>query len=63
MCYNNLTMAIDWTKIYQKYKGRWVALKSDEKTVVGVGKTAKAALEQAKITGERLPILHRVPAA
>ena len=55
-------MAIDWTKIYQKYKGRWVALKSDEKTVVGVGKTAKAALEQAKITGERLPILHRVPA-
>ena len=27
-------MAIDWTKIYQKYKGKWVALKSDEKTVI-----------------------------
>ena len=55
-------MAIDWTKIYQKYKGKWVALKSDEKTVIGVGRTAKVALEKAKITGESSPILHRIPA-
>ena len=55
-------MAIDWTKIYQKYKGKWVALKSDEKTVIGVGRTAKVALEKARTTGERLPILHMVPA-
>lgn len=54
-------MAIDWTKIYQKYKGKWVALKSDEKTVAGVGKTAKVALEKAKIIGEHSPILHRIP--
>ncbi len=55
-------MAIDWTKIYQEYKGKWVALKSDEKTVIGVGRTAKMALEKAKTTGECLPILHKVPA-
>ncbi|MBI2036406.1 hypothetical protein HYT17_02150 [Candidatus Microgenomates bacterium] len=36
-------MAIDWTRIYKKYKGLWVALKSDEKTVVASGKTAKEA--------------------
>ena len=27
-------MAINWTTIYKKYRGQWVALKSDEKTVV-----------------------------
>lgn len=61
-CYNRLDMAIDWTKIYQKYKGKWVALKADEKTVVGFGKTAKLALLQAKKSGYQDPILHRVPA-
>ena len=30
-------MAIDWTKIYRKYKGLWVALDKDEKTVIASG--------------------------
>src|SRR6266496_3033437 len=34
--------AKDWSKIYQKYKGMWVALKEDEVTVVGAGSTSKA---------------------
>lgn len=54
-------MAIDWTKIYKKYKGLWVALKDDEKTVVGSGKTAKKALEDAQKKGFKNPILTHMP--
>jgi hypothetical protein len=54
-------MAIDWTKIYKKYRGLWVALKDDEKTVVGSGKTAREALEKAREKGYEKPILTRMP--
>jgi len=54
-------MAIDWTKIYKKYKGLWVAFREDEKTVVGTGKTAKLALARAKKKGYARPILMRMP--
>ncbi len=54
-------MAIDWTKIYKKYKGLWVALKDDEKTVVGSGKTIKEAWKQAQKKGFGNPIFFRVP--
>lgn len=39
--------AIDWTEIQKKYPGQWVALKDDEETVVGYGKTAREAMEKA----------------
>jgi len=55
-------MAIDWTKIFNKYKGQWVALKSDEKTVVASGKTAKDAWGKAREKGFKKPILARMPA-
>lgn len=54
-------MAIDWTKIYKKYKGLWVALKKDEKTVLASGKTVKETLEKARKTGYKRPIMLRVP--
>lgn len=54
-------MAIDWTKIYKKYKGFWVALLDDEKTVVGSGKSLKKALEEADKRGYKNPIIMRVP--
>lgn len=54
-------MAIDWTKIFIKYKGLWVALKDDEKTVISSGKTAKEAWKRAKKSGYDLPILFKVP--
>jgi hypothetical protein len=54
-------MAIDWTNIYKKYKGLWVALKDDEKTVVSSGKTAKEAWEKAQKKGFEKPILTRMP--
>lgn len=54
-------MAIDWTRIYKKYKGLWVALKDDEKTVVASGKTAKEAWDKAQKKGIDRPILTRMP--
>lgn len=55
-------MTIDWTIIYHRYKGLWVALQDDEKTVVASGKTAKAVLEEARNKGLPRPILFKVPA-
>ncbi len=54
-------MSIDWTKIYTQYKGLWVALKDDEKTVVASGKTAKEALDKATKKGYPEPILTHMP--
>ncbi len=54
-------MAIDWTKIYKKYKGLWVALKDDKKTVVASGKTVKQVMGRAQEKGYTQPILFRVP--
>lgn len=54
-------MAIDWTKIYNKYKGLWVALKDDEKTVVASGKTAKEAWNKAQEKNCKKPILTYMP--
>jgi hypothetical protein len=54
-------MAIDWTKIYKKYKGLWVALKDDEKTVIASGKTVKETLEKARKKGFDKPILTHMP--
>ncbi len=54
-------MAKDWTEIQKKYKGLWVALADDEETVLGSGKTAREALEQAQKKGHEYPILTRMP--
>ena len=54
-------MAKDWTKIYEKYKGLWVALLEDEITVVGSGKRPEEALKQVKGQGFTDPVVMRVP--
>ncbi len=54
-------MAIDWTHIYKKYKGLWVALKDDEKTVISSGKTLKETAKKAEERGFKEPIFYRVP--
>ena len=52
---------IDWTNIYKKYKGLWVALMEDEVTVVSASKDAKIAYENAIKKGVKVPILLNVP--
>lgn len=54
-------MAKDWTKIYKKYKGLWVALDEDEVTVLGVGKTVQDAVAAARKKTTKTPFLTRVP--
>ena len=54
-------MAKDWTKIWEKYKGLWVALDEDEETVLGAGKTVREALEEAKKKTDNTPYLTRMP--
>lgn len=53
--------AIDWSKIYKKYKGLWVALAKDEITVLASGKTAKEAWDKALLKGYKKPIMTRMP--
>ncbi len=55
-------MAIDWTKIYKKYKGLWVALKNDQKTVIAADETVKGVVKKANKKGFKEPILFHVPA-
>lgn len=55
-------MATDWTKLYKKYKGLWVALEDDEITVIASGKTLREVAEKAKKKGCKVPIVHKVPA-
>jgi len=54
-------MAIDWTQIYEKYKGLWVALKDDQKTVIASGETVKDVMEESKMKGFKEPIIFKVP--
>ncbi len=53
---------IDWSGIYKKYRGKWVALKDDEQTVIASGKTIKEAWEKARKKGYPKPIMTSVPA-
>ena len=54
-------MRKDWSKLYKKYRGMWVALASDEMTVLGVGKTVKEAQINALKKSKEIPIFTRMP--
>ncbi len=53
--------AIDWTDIYKKYKGLWVALKGDEVTVISSGKSLEETSKKAVKKGFKDPIFYFVP--
>ncbi|MDO8626062.1 MAG: DUF5678 domain-containing protein [Candidatus Magasanikbacteria bacterium] len=53
--------ALNWAKLYEKYKGLWVALEKDEETVIAAGVTAKETLQKAEQQGKPNPILARMP--
>ena len=56
----NMELTI-WKDLTKKYKGLWVALKGDEKTIVASGKDAKKVYKEAKDKGIDVPILYKVP--
>jgi len=53
--------AHDFREIFDPYSNKWVALSPDEKSIVGSGKTARKALEQAQKNNIEVPILTKVP--
>ena len=50
-----------WKDLPRKYKGLWVAFKSDEKAIVATGKDAKKVYKEARDKGVDVPILYKVP--
>lgn len=60
ICYD-VAMVKNWTKIYKKYKGLWVALAKDEITVLSSAKSLKEASEKAYEKGFNDPIMMFVP--
>ena len=55
-------MIKDFTKIAEKYKGKWVALTENEEKVISFGESAKEVLDNAQKKGIKNPILFKVPA-
>ncbi len=53
--------SIDRSKLAKAHRGKWVALKSDRKTVVGSGSSVRGALQAAKKKGYEQPIITRIP--
>lgn len=54
-------MKIDFTKIYNKYKGLWVVLDENLQEVVVADKNAQKAYEKALKQGNKKPTLFKVP--
>jgi hypothetical protein len=50
----------NFTSIYERYKGKWVAL-SDENKVIVSGDNAKDVFNRAKQAGYEIPYLFKVP--
>lgn len=54
--------AIDMTKVYGNYKGKWVALEGpNSNEVVASGKNLKEVLKKAEQKGFRMPMMMQVP--
>lgn len=51
---------VDWTTIYTTYKGEWVALKDDERTVIAHGTDAMDVWTRATAVIKK-PTLLQVP--
>ena len=52
--------AIDLSKVYNKYKGLWVALINDTK-VISADKSVRKVVEEAKKKGYDQPLLFKIP--
>ena len=53
--------AIYLSEVIKKYKNKWVALSSDNKTVVATGDTLNQVLSIANKKGSKKPSVFKVP--
>lgn len=49
------------TKLYRDYKGKWIALKDDQQTVISSGKTLEETAREAEKKGFKNPIFMQIP--
>ncbi len=54
-------MTKDFTPIYKKYKGKWVAMSDGFNKVVASGASAKLVYKKAKDLGYEVPNIFKVP--
>ena len=52
---------MDFTKLYQQYRGLWVALSANEKKVIAKGKDVKLVVKESQAKGIKIPYLFKVP--
>lgn len=56
------TIFTNFAEILQKVPaGDWVAISEQQRTAIAYGADARAVLNEARIKGERLPLMVRVP--
>jgi Family of unknown function (DUF5678) len=53
--------ARDWSQLYKKHRGQWVALEDDQHTVIVAGDDLKQVRQAAISKGHSDPIFTRVP--
>lgn len=54
--------ALDMTKVYRDYKGKWVALEGpNSNKVVASGKDLKKVVDEAKKKGVSIPTVTQIP--
>ena len=54
--------AKDWTHLFPKFAGLWVAFGKDEETIVSSAKSLKNTIKKAGEKGLKAPLLFKVPA-
>lgn len=55
------TKGRDWTKLYQQYRGQWVALKEDHTTPITGGASRTEAKAKAMQLGFEKPFVVKMP--
>ena len=53
--------ALDRTHMARKYRGKWLALKADRKTVVAAATSVREAIAAAEEKGYSRPVITRMP--
>jgi len=51
----------DWTHLYPRYAGLWVAFSKDKERVVSSAKNLEVAIKKAKEDGLKNPLMFKVP--
>ena len=52
---------MNFDKIYQKYAGKWIVLNNKENRVISAATSSQKALKEAIKSGEKQPILFKIP--